>query len=78
METYPNPCSDSLTIRTGDDASTRVRIFSDSGKSVYDTTQQIGAFNTLTIDMSGMAPGKYVVRVEISGEDAVDKQVVKI
>lgn len=78
VEVYPVPCTDVLNVRTGELAGTRVRIFSEGGNAVYDKTEEIGVFNPSAIDVSGLAPGRYVVRVEISGKDVVEKRIVKI
>ena len=78
VEAYPNPVSTTLNIRTGAVADTKVTIFSESGAKVYEGTQPVGFFKPLAIDMSADAPGQYVLRVEISGKEAIDKKIVKL
>ncbi len=78
VETFPNPCTDFLTVRTGYEKSTRVRLYSESGRTVYDSTSPVGALSPLTISMKGRAPGGYVIKVEIEGEDAVERRIVKL
>ena len=57
---YPNPVKDYLNIGTGSElAEVHVRIFSQTGRSVFDDTVKASAFQPARIDMSGQAPGIY-------------------
>lgn len=77
LEVYPNPVSDYLNIRTMDEASTRIVIFSSTGAVTYDTTSRVGAFSPAVIDMRGYAPGRYTVRVSFGGNEYT-RTVVKL
>ena len=77
LEVYPNPVSDYLNIRTMDEASTRIVIFSSTGSVKYDTTSRVGAFSPAVIDMRGYAPGRYTVRVSFGGNEYT-RTVVKL
>ena len=68
VETYPNPVTTTLTIRTEMPAETHVRIISSSGKTVYDKTSVFSGFDPLSIDVSALAPGRYTIFVSYNDE----------
>ena len=74
---YPNPVKDFLNIGTGSELSdVRVRIVSQTGRSVYDNTVKASAFEPARIDLSGQAPGVYSVVICV-GEKTHTFSVVK-
>ena len=77
VEVFPNPVIDILTVRTGDEAETGIRIYSSSGATVYNNTSAVSAFSPAKIDMSSCAPGNYRVEVTING-NTYKKSIVKL
>lgn len=65
--------TDKLVIRTGDIKETNIRISGQTGKVLYDSTSQVGAFQPAVIDVSGFAPGIYKLSVTMGGETHVLK-----
>ena len=76
-DVYPTTVTDNLTVSAGEDAQTRITIYSSTGQKVYDNTLTVGAFNPAQIDMSGFAPGIYRVVVQV-GSTVTERTVVKI
>ena len=76
-DVYPTTVTDNLTVSAGEDAETRITIYSSTGQKVYDNTLTVGAFNPAQIDMSGFAPGIYRVVVQV-GSTVTERTVVKI
>ena len=57
---YPNPVKDFLNIATGlDMAETRIRIVSQTGRTVFDGSVNASAFEPARIDLSDCSPGVY-------------------
>lgn len=77
VETYPTPATTSVTIRTEEAAETHVRIISTSGKVVYEETKVFSAFDPLTVNLSGLAPGRYSVIISYGGK-TYRKTIVKV
>ena len=75
--TYPNPVVDVLYITNSEDpaVSTDVRILSATGKTVYEGTLMVGAFQPATIDMSACAPGRYTVSISYGGKQFIQNIV---
>ncbi len=71
---YPNPVKDKLNIRSADDRSVSVKVFSGTGAKVFESDFGISPFGPAQIDMNGYRPGSYTVVVR-SGERE-DKYVV--
>ena len=76
-EISPSPITINLVISTEEEAETYVRIINSTGKVVYETTQVFSGFNPLTIDTTGLAPGRYSVTISYSGK-TYTKTIVKI
>ena len=76
-ETYPTPVTTDLVIRTEYPAETCVRIVNSTGKTVYEQTSVFSGFDPLTIDMSGLAPGRYSVTIRYGG-NSYNKIIVKV
>lgn len=69
VSAYPNPVTDVLNIRTGEEAETYIRVTSSSGATIYEKTSVVGAFSPASIDMGGCAPGRYVVLIRCGGKE---------
>ena len=77
LQVYPNPVVDWLNISTLDAAETSVKITSSTGKTIYDVTDEVSAFEPARIDMSGFAPGRYRLTVIFDGAEYV-RTIVKL
>ena len=77
VSAYPNPVTDVLNIRTGEEAETYIRVTSSSGATIYEKTSVVGAFSPASIDMGGCSPGRYVVLIRCGGKEYT-KTVTKI
>ncbi len=77
VDTYPNPVTTTLYVRTGEnEVPTKVKLASSTGSEIYNATATFSAFNPLAIDMSGCAPGVYSLQVTLDGK-TYTKTVVK-
>lgn len=77
VDLYPNPVIDKLNIRTSDQVSADVKIYSLSGACVFDSKLDLAPFSPATVDMSSMPAGSYTVMVVAKGIE-VSEKVVKI
>lgn len=77
VELYPVPVTDVLNVRTGKAADTEIVIKSASGHVVHESKGTVSAFEPAAIDMSGCAPGQYVVAVTFNGK-VTEKLITKI
>ncbi len=73
---YPNPVVDYLYVGTGALASTEITIRSETGSLIFRTVSDVSILNPAVIDMSGEAPGKYLVTVKI-GDNEYNQTIVK-
>ena len=76
-ETYPNPVTTDLVIRTEQPAETYVRIVNSTGKAVYEKTSVFSGFEPLIVNMTALAPGRYSVTIRYNG-NTYHKTIVKI
>lgn len=77
VDTYPNPVTTILYVRTGEsEVPTTVKLSSSTGSEVYNATSTFSAFSPLAIDMSDCAPGIYSLQVTLNG-NTYTKTVVK-
>lgn len=77
-ETYPNPVTANLFVRTGIDlVSTSVKIVSSTGQVVFEGSGDASAFEPYSIDMTGTAPGEYKIFVSFADE-RYEGSIVKI
>ena len=76
-DVYPSQVTDVLKISGGESAQTIISIYNSTGQLVYEETVVTDAFNPAKIDMSGLAPGVYTVKVTIDGKQTV-RTVVKL
>ncbi|MGN1221025.1 MAG: S8 family serine peptidase, partial [Candidatus Cryptobacteroides sp.] len=77
VEIYPSQVKDYLTISTMEEAETSIEILSVTGKSLYHNVSPVSVFDPAVIDMTGFAPGQYMVKVEIDG-NRYDRNIVKL
>lgn len=73
---YPNPVVDYLNIGTGTAASTEIVVRSETGSLICSMVSNVSILKPALIDMSGEAPGKYVVSVKI-GDNEYNQTIVK-
>lgn len=78
-QAYPNPCKDVLYISIPEleKMATQVKIFAAGGRTVYDETLQVSAFEPATIDMGACAPGRYSLSLNY-GSKTFTKTIVKL
>lgn len=76
-ETYPNPVTTDLVIRTEQPAETYVRIVNSTGKVVYEETSVFSGFDPLIVNMTRLAPGRYSVTISYNG-NTYHKTIVKV
>lgn len=77
MTMYPNPVTDYLNVSTMEVMPTHIVVLSSTGKTVYDQTSDVSAFDPARIDMTACAPGQYKVTVEF-GEYEFERTIVKL
>ncbi len=67
---YPNPVKTVLNIATGENLEdVDVKIFSQTGGSVFDGTVKASAFEPAQIDLSDAAPGKYSATIRFGSKE---------
>ena len=76
-DVYPSQVTDVLNISGGEEAQTEICIYNSTGQLVYEDTVVTDAFNPARIDVSGLAPGVYTVKVTIDGKQTI-RTVVKL
>lgn len=77
LDIYPNPVVDWLNVATMDLEPTHIQIVSSTGKTVYDATSDVSAFEPARIDMNSYAPGQYVVYISFGGNE-YKRSIVKL
>ena len=77
LSVYPNPVTDFVNVSTLDAADTRIRIVSQTGKTVYDKTSVVSGYEPATIDMTSCPPGVYSMTVTFGGKE-YKQNVVKL
>lgn len=69
---YPNPVDKILNVATGEQSEeVNMKINAQAGGEVYNGTFQASAFYPAEIDLSSLAPGKYVVRLSFGSKELV-------
>ena len=69
LSVYPNPVTDFVNVSTLDPADTRIRIVSQTGKTVYDETSVVSGYDPARIDMTSCPPGVYSMTVTFGGKE---------
>lgn len=65
MDIYPNPATDFVNVRTGEDVVASVKIYSASGAVAWSAADVSVSLNSpLKIDLSDIAPGVYTLALE--------------
>ena len=77
MTMYPNPVVDFLNVSTMEEMPTHITVYSSTGKTIYDQTTDVSAFEPASIDMTACSPGQYKVIVEFGG-NVFDRSIVKL
>ena len=80
VEIYPNPVSDKLYIRTGEDCSdVSIAITGVSGSAVYSVSGlSVSPFDPVSVDVSGFGAGVYAVTINYGDGRTLKKGIVKI
>ena len=66
---YPNPVTTTLYIETGEElCDTELKLVSETGSVLYNSTVQCSAFEPAELDMSTAAPGRYSLTVSWQGQ----------
>ncbi len=77
VDLYPNPVSDVLNIRMGDDHTTQVEIYNASGGKVYSGSVDVSPFDPAQINMSTFSAGSYTVVISYEGNELI-RNIVKL
>jgi len=75
---FRNPADDMLTLRVQSEKATRISIslVSISGSRVYENRTRVNHTDTISISMSGLAPGMYFLQIQ-AGKETVTRRVIK-
>ena len=68
IDIYPNPVSDFLYVRPGQNIAVVATLFSRSGARVLSTNGQAGPFRPLSLDVQELPAGTYTLRVEYGSQ----------
>ena len=77
VDLYPNPVTDILNIRTGQEIQADITITSSSGARVYQGTVNITPFDPARIDMTSFSGGVYAVTINLKGQ-TITRNIVKL
>lgn len=77
ISVYPNPVTDYVNVSTLDIDDTKIRIVSQTGKTMFEETVKAGAFEPARIDLSQFAAGVYTMTVSFGG-NTYKETIVKI
>lgn len=77
VDLYPNPVTDILNIRTGQEIQADITITSSSGARVYQGTVNITPFDPARIDMTSFSGGVYAVTINLKGQ-TLTRNIVKL
>lgn len=76
-EIYPTSVSEKLTVQGVSEGSNKIQIYNSTGRCVYSAEVSLDPYNPLTINVSGLAPGRYTVIVSGS-HGSIKQSIVKI
>lgn len=74
---YPTAVTDVLLVAAVEPGEAKVEVFSSTGRSLYSKSLEMDPFNPLEIATSGLAPGKYIVKVS-SNNGTTKKTIIKL
>jgi len=77
VDIYPNPVSNTLYVRTSEDATVNLKVISVTGAVAFEKEVGISPFSPAALDVSGIAAGVYTVKLEYGGK-TLTKNIVKI
>lgn len=75
-ELYPETVTDRLTILGVAQGTVKVQIYTSTGRLVYSAELTLDPYSPSSIDLSGLAPGRYTVYITKSGSK-IKKTIVK-
>ncbi|MCQ2182915.1 MAG: S8 family serine peptidase [Bacteroidales bacterium] len=76
---YPNPVKDYIYVRAGvKEVSVDVEVIGDFGRKVLSVTTSSSPFNPARIDLSALAPDRYLVRVKDSDGVEFEQSIIKL
>ena len=64
VDLFPNPVSDKLNIRPGQDGRYSISICNKAGAVLWSDTVEAGPFDPVTVDVSRWSGGTYYVRID--------------
>lgn len=76
VDIYPNPVIEKLNIRTGEQKSAEISLFSVTGARVYNNSAVISPFNPAVIDMKDMSGGVYSIVIRYDNKE-IKRQIIK-
>lgn len=71
LELYPNPASDYVNVVFDHTGETRIQLIDMTGRTVHSTIHHAGGFTRLSMDVAGLRPGLFFMKVEAGGESQV-------
>lgn len=77
VDLYPNPVSDVLHIRLGEEAPAKIAIYAVSGAKVYEASQTTSPFQPVQVDVTSWESGTYTVIIDRNGT-TLREHIVKI
>lgn len=77
VSVYPGQVRDYCYVRTGTDKNVKLTVLSQTGTIVMETEGKSNIFEPMKVDMTALAPGLYVLRLNLDGEQ-LDRKIVKL
>ncbi len=77
VDVYPNPVTDFLNLRMGEEVTADISLISSSGAEVFNRTMPVTPFNPARVDMTGMSGGVYTVIIKYNGNE-IQRNITKL
>ena len=77
IDVYPNPVTDFVWLRMGEEQLSKVTIFNSAGVNVYEQELNISPFTPAKIDMSTFSGGVYSINVKFANKE-INRQIIKL
>lgn len=77
VDLYPNPVSDVLHIRLGEEGPATITIYAVSGAKVFETSQTTSPFQPIRVDVTSWEAGAYTILINRNGT-TLREHIVKI